>query len=161
MDPLAQEVYEQLKGRARRLLAQRPTEPLHPTELVHEAWAKLSPHRFESEAHYKAVAGTAMVQILADHARARHSAKREGIHTTLTGLARQGIDLDLVALHEGLVALQQLDQRSYDVVTLRYLGGMTVVETAEWLDLSERTVHGVWRLARVWLLEQLGVSASG
>ena len=152
---LVQEVYETLKVEARRLLSDRPTEALHPTELVHEAWARLAKHRFESEKHYKAVAALAMMHILTDHARARHSAKRKGEHVTLSALPEEHLNLDLLALHEALTKLRDLDERSYEVVILRYLGGMSAEEVAEWMGLSRRTVQNVWRLARIWLLEQL------
>jgi DNA-directed RNA polymerase specialized sigma24 family protein len=36
-----------------------------------------------------------------------------------------------------------------------------VVETAEALGLSERTVHAEWRLARAWLARQLGRQDAG
>ena len=63
--------------------------------------------------------------------------------------------LDLLALHEALTKLRELDERSYEVVILRYLGGMSAEEVGEWMGLSRRTVQNVWRLARIWLLEQL------
>jgi len=38
---------------------------------------------------------------------------------------------------------------------MRCLLGLSVPETAEALDLSERTVHAEWRLARAWLSREL------
>jgi DNA-directed RNA polymerase specialized sigma24 family protein len=38
---------------------------------------------------------------------------------------------------------------------MRCLLGLTVEETADALDVSERTVHAEWRLARAWLTREL------
>jgi len=42
---------------------------------------------------------------------------------------------------------------------MRFFGGMSVKETAEVLHISEETVLRDWRLAKVWLLRELGESA--
>ena len=154
-DVLVQRVYMELKRDAVRLLAGEEATVLRPTELVHEAWARVSAKDFESERHFKAVSSLAMVHVLADHARARGAAKRQGVHVTLSAAEGEPIDLDAVSLYEALTKLRDVDERSYQVVTLRYFGGMSVEEVAEWLGLSPRTVQMDWRMARVWLLEQL------
>jgi DNA-directed RNA polymerase specialized sigma24 family protein len=38
---------------------------------------------------------------------------------------------------------------------LRYFAGLTVQETAEAMDLSERSVKREWAFARAWLFEAL------
>ncbi len=152
---LVQVVYAALKQEARRLLQDRPTDPLQATELVHEAWARLQKHPFKSPQHYKAVASLAMVHVLTDHARARNSAKRKGEHVTLSAAGSNDLDLDLVSLYQALTQLQELDERAYRVVTLLYLGGMSIEEVSEWIGVSTRTVQMEWRMARAWLLDQL------
>jgi DNA-directed RNA polymerase specialized sigma24 family protein len=47
------------------------------------------------------------------------------------------------------------------VVELRFFGGLSVKEVAEVLKVSEETVMRDWRLAKVWLLGQLGQEAMG
>ena len=42
------------------------------------------------------------------------------------------------------------------MVELRFFGGLSVKEVAEVLRVSEETVMRDWRLAKVWLLRQLG-----
>jgi len=45
---------------------------------------------------------------------------------------------------------------------LRFFGGLSVEETAEVLKVSPETVKRDWRLARVWLLEEMaGESRDG
>ena len=49
-----------------------------------------------------------------------------------------------------------MDRRKGQVVELRFFGGLSVKEVAEVLKVSEETVMRDWRLAKVWLLRQLG-----
>jgi RNA polymerase sigma factor (sigma-70 family) len=63
--------------------------------------------------------------------------------------------LDLVAVHEALDRLAELNPRQAQVMTLRYFGGMTVPEVAKILGVSVVTVERDWRLARAWLGDQL------
>jgi len=42
------------------------------------------------------------------------------------------------------------------VVEMRFFGGLSVKEVAEVLKVSEETVMRDWRLAKVWLLRELG-----
>ena len=67
-----------------------------------------------------------------------------------------GQGLDLVAVHEALDGLAELDGRQAQVMTLRYFGGMTVPEVAAALGVSAVTVERDWRQARAWLVGQLG-----
>ena len=63
--------------------------------------------------------------------------------------------LDIVALHEALDRLTELNQRQAQVMTLRYFGGLTVPEVAAALEVSVVTVERDWRLARAWIRDQL------
>src|SRR5262245_14146355 len=75
-------VYQELRRIARqRLRHERPGHTLQPTALVHEAYMKLVDLRYvrwQSRAHFFAVAAQLMRRILVDHARARGAAKRGG-----------------------------------------------------------------------------------
>jgi DNA-directed RNA polymerase specialized sigma24 family protein len=44
-------------------------------------------------------------------------------------------------------------------VELRYFGGLSVPETAEALNVSEKTVKRDWAVARVWLRGELDQAA--
>ncbi len=63
--------------------------------------------------------------------------------------------LDVQELHDALDALAQVHERPATVITLRFLGNLTVKEVAELLDVSEGTVENDYRLARAWLRRQL------
>ena len=47
------------------------------------------------------------------------------------------------------------DARKSHIVELRYFGGLTVEETAEFLKLSQRTVEREWTAAKAWLYREL------
>jgi RNA polymerase sigma-70 factor, ECF subfamily len=68
----------------------------------------------------------------------------------------EGQGLDVVAVHEALDRLAELDGRPAQVMTLRYFGGMTFAEVATALGVSVTTIEQDWRLARAWLAGQLG-----
>ena len=58
---------------------------------------------------------------------------------------------DVVAVHEALEKLQEVDPRKVEIVNLRYFAGLTEEETAEALGLSRRTIQLEWQIARAWL----------
>ena len=54
--------------------------------------------------------------------------------------------LNIVAVHEALDRLAELNERQSQVMTLRYFGGLTVPEVAVALGVSVATVEKDWRL---------------
>lgn len=153
-------IYEDLRRLARRrILAEAPGHTLHATELVHEAYMKLSGGggpRAENRPHLMAMASRAMRQLLVDHARARRARKRGGDwkRTTLSGGAAtwEIPPEELLALD---AALEELDPRQRQVVEYRFFGGMQETEIAQALQVSERTVRRDWVKARAWLYRRL------
>lgn len=156
-------VYDQLRAMAGGYFrGQRADHTLQPTALVHEAFLKLVRHGGEdwnSQAHFCAVAATAMRQILADHADAKRAAKRGGdAHrvpledvTTPSGDRR----LDIVALDESLSLLQAADERQARIIELWFFGGLSLGHIASLLGISQRTAERDWRRARAWLNKRL------
>ncbi len=62
---------------------------------------------------------------------------------------------DVLALDEALQSLAAVDSRQERVVELRFFGGLSVNETAEVLQVSRRTVVREWKMAKLWLLQDL------
>lgn len=159
-DALLPLVYRDLEAIARGYV--HPNQSIEPRGLVHELYLRLvaSPIDARDRKHFYATAALAMRQILADRARRRRAAKRGGdaVQVTLTGLAEANRDGagDALAVDDALAKLEQLSPRQARIVELRCLVGLSVEETAEALELSERTVYAEWRLARAWLLRELG-----
>jgi RNA polymerase sigma factor (TIGR02999 family) len=160
-------IYGEMRAMAGGLFRdQGPAHTLQPTALVHEAFLKLvGPNEVEwqSRAHFFAVAAKAMRQILTDHARRRRAQKRGGDHDriTLSGLSTPVASsaFELVAFEEAIDRLSKLDERQGRIVELRFLGGLTVEEVGEVLELSVSTVEREWRMARAWLRRELSDEA--
>lgn len=158
-DRLMSLVYEQMRVLARvRAMA---NDTIQPTEIVHEAWMKLAPglDRLDNRRHFFGSAARAIRQVIADYARAARRQKRGGGVNTIAfddsvmDVAKGQVDL--VCLHDALEELRRLNPRHADVIELRALGGMTIVETAEFLGVSHSTVDSDWAMARAWLHRRL------
>jgi RNA polymerase sigma factor (TIGR02999 family) len=156
---LAPLVEAELQRLARHYLrGERPGHTLQPTALVNEAYLRLLDWRnqsWQSRAHFMGIAANMMRRILVDHARHHRCQKRGGDAVKVsmgpgqpTSLER---DPDLVALDEALTRLAELDRRKSQVVELRFFGGLSIEEAAEFLKISPRTVKREWSLAQAWL----------
>ena len=55
-----------------------------------------------------------------------------------------------------LTTLARVDARKARVIELRFFGGLSVEETAEVLQISPQSVMRDWKLARAWLVRELG-----
>jgi RNA polymerase sigma-70 factor, ECF subfamily len=157
-DALVPLVYRDLEKIA-SAYANRPGVSLEPRGLVHELYVKLAatPFNARDRKHFFTVAALAMRQILLDRARRKRARKRGGdaARVTLSDLASEDGAIDVVIVDEALRRLEELSPRQARIVELRCLVGLSVVETADVLDVSERTVHAEWRLARAWLMRAL------
>jgi RNA polymerase sigma factor (TIGR02999 family) len=114
---------------------------------------------FANRAHFLAIASRLMRQVLVDHARAKHAAKRGG-DAVQVDLSSQEVGegpriLDVLALDQVLTRLGRLDAEQERVVELRFFGGLTVEETAEALAISPATVKRSFASARAWLWREL------
>jgi RNA polymerase sigma factor (TIGR02999 family) len=156
-------VYEELRRAARRYMAhQRPDHTLQTTALVNEVYLRLVNFRevnWQDRAHFFAVCAKLMRRILIDFARSRHYQKRGGgehpVALNEALVVSRESPAGLLALDEALKALAAIDPRKNQVVELRYFGGLSVKETGEVLKVSEETVERDWRLAKLWLLQEL------
>jgi RNA polymerase sigma factor (TIGR02999 family) len=165
IDRIVPLVYEDLRRLARRQLGRGfGHESVRPTELVHEAYVKLSAGGAEAavdRAHFLAIAARAMRQVLVNEARHHKAAKRGGgwKRATLSGshwVADVDVD-ELLTLND---ALEELDPRQRQVVDCRFFGGMEEREIAEALGITERTVRRDWVKARAWLSRALSERGS-
>jgi RNA polymerase sigma factor (TIGR02999 family) len=114
---------------------------------------------WQQRAQFFALSAQIMRRILVDAARARGSYKRRGgavkVNVDEIPVLAPERDSSLVALDEALEEFVKIAPRQAKVVELRYFGGLSEEEVAEFLKTSVRTVRRDWDLAR-WLKEQLG-----
>jgi len=156
-------VYDELRALAQHMLQQeRPGHTLQATALVHEAYMRLVKQdaiEWRGRGHFFAAASQAIRRILVDHARAHRAAKRGGDadRLELAGslVASPEAGPDLIALDEALERLAQQHPRQAQIVSMRFFGGFTLQEIAEYLDVSPRCVDGDWSVARAWLRREL------
>ncbi|HEY6120519.1 MAG TPA: sigma-70 family RNA polymerase sigma factor [Pyrinomonadaceae bacterium] len=169
LDKLAPLVHSELHRLAHHYMArERPGHQLQTSALVNEAYLRLidwKKVRWQNRAHFFAVSAQLMRRILVDFARNRQYLKRGGgvlqvsLSEATTFAAERGADL--VALDEALTGLAKMDPRKGQVVEMRFFGGLTVNEVAEVLKVSDETVMRDWRMAKVWLLRELGREVDG
>jgi RNA polymerase sigma-70 factor, ECF subfamily len=169
LDALMPLVYRELKRLARRRMRRGEGGTLQTTALVHEAYLRLVDMdrvTWQDRAHFFAVSARIMRGILVDAARARQSQKRGGLPG---GRARTFTDIDLdqipdmgaeraeeiLAVHEALESLTEMDARQAQVVEMRFFVGLSVVEAAEVLKVSPQSVMRDWRLAKAWLRREI------
>ena len=168
LDKLVPLVESELRRLAHHYMGrERPGHTLQTSALVNEAYIRLIDWRnvrWQNRAHFFGVSAQLMRRILVDFARQRNYQKRGGGALQVSLAQAESIpverNLDLVALDEAIQALSQVDQRKAQVVELRFFGGLSVKEVAEVLKVSEETVTRDWRLAKVWLLRELGQESS-
>lgn len=157
-------VYSELRAIANRCVRRGSQgQTLQPTEVVHEAFARLVGQRagFQNRGHFFALAAQAMRRVLLDHARARAADKRGGPRERVTlseGIAAlESPDVDLLDLDAALTRLAQLDERQARIVELRFFAGLTLEESAEVMGISLATVKREFAFARAYLFRELQV----
>ena len=160
----ADQVVSLLYGELHRLARSRVRRAgeltlLDTTALVHESYLRIQQAGkldFADRRHFLAYAAKAMRTIAIDIARARQADRRggEALHVTLDteiGDSVAAQEDEMLRVHEALDELMDVDERLGKVVEMRYFGGLTEVEIAECLGVTERTVQRDWQKARLFL----------
>lgn len=160
LDRLLPLVYNELRRLAGSFLNREHAVSIQTTELVHEAYFRLTDQRsvdWENRGQFFAIAAQAMRRILIDAARARGTSKRDVEKISLDDAREISADIDnqLLELDAALKELAALDPDQARIVELRYFGGLTIEETAEVLNISPATVKREWSTARVWLYDRI------
>ena len=166
LDALLPLVYGELRRQAEQAMRHEAAgHTLQPTALVHEAYLRLVDQAHVSvhdRSQFFGIAARCMRQVLVDHARARHAAKRGGAQRAVTigdadAMATEPA-AEVLAVHVALERLAALDPEQARLVELRYFGGLTIEETAGVLGVSPATVKREWAIARAWLRRELSAS---
>ncbi len=158
------ETYQDLRQLARiRLSRGGRGTMLDTTALVHESYlrfANAGTLRLEDRDHFMRYASHVMRSVIVDIARANKTARRGGdaphvtLNTALGDGAGSGED-EIIRVHEALEELAALDARLVSVVEMRYFAGMSEVEMAAVLGVTDRTVRRDWEKARLLLAQAL------
>ena len=156
-------VYEELRRLAHHNMeGQRPNHTLQTTALVNEAYLRLADQtdpKWQSRAHFFAVAARAMRQILVSYARSNQAQKRGGgavkVELDEAAILSPEQSKEILDLHEALEQLESVDSRKARVVELKFFGGLNYDEIAEVLKIARRTASRDWEFARIWLYKEL------
>ena len=160
LDSLLPIVYDELRRLAASFLQREYAVSLQTTELVHEAYFKLTNQRtvdWENRGQFFAIAAQAMRRLLIDSARQRKSLKRAAEKISLEDAPTIPVedDQNLIELDRALTELEEFDEQQCRIVELRYFAGLTIDETAEVLRISPSTVKREWEFARTWLYQRM------
>jgi len=156
-------IYDELHGLASRYMeSERSGHTLQATALVHEAFARLTsgrPTPALERAQFFHAAARAMRQVLIDRARGKQRLKRAGLRVELheEPSAPDSAEpaVDVLALEEGLAALEAHEPDLARLVEMRFFAGLEPVEIAALRGQSERTVRRDLQFARAWLRRRL------
>lgn len=159
-DRAAADLYRELRRRARVSLArERCDHALSTTDLVHDVLLRLSRQRVAwcNRNQFCAAASRTMRRVLVDHARARLTRKRAGVHIEISEdvATTSPRPVDVLAVNDALAVLAAQDARLAQLVELRFFGGFTLEEAAATLAISLPTANRDWRFARAWLARRL------
>lgn len=158
-------VYKELHRKAvRAMQGERRNHTLQPTALVNEFWMKLAEQKqieISNRAHFFALAASMMRKILIDHARSRDAAKRGG-GVLLISLDKvdtpEERGFDLIALDEQMGVLKEIAPRQFQILELRFYGGLTINDMSKVLKLSPALISREIKIARSWLFARLAAS---
>jgi len=158
-------LYAQLRSLAVGFLErERRGHTLQPTDVVHEAWIRLTGRErisLASRGDFLALAAQAMRRVLVDYARTRNRDKRGGrmqrIDLELRDLQSDiGSEaLDLLDVDRALTRLQAESAELARLVELRFFAGLSLEEIAESGAQSRNTLGRRWRVARALLSSYL------
>ncbi len=158
-------LYSELRRLARsRLAAGGRQTLLDTTALVHESFLRLQNSgklQISDRDHFLAYAATTMRSIVIDFIRRRNAERRGGgaEHVTLdtqSGEIPGASDEEIMDVHNALETLAKVDPRLVQVVEMRYFTGLTDMEIASALGVTDRTVRRDWERARLLLAGMLG-----
>ena len=159
-------VYEELRLLAAQKMSQEKLgQTLQATALVHEAYLRLvegENQSWNSRGHFFKAAAEAMRRILVESARRKERLKRGGDRhrevnfqiDTIESQMNLSAD-ELMALDEALTRLAKEENALAEVVSLHCFGGLPLIQVAEIMGVSSRTVERHWSFARAWLRREL------
>lgn len=152
--------YDELKRLAHsRLWAANAHQGFATESLVHESYlrlVKLQTVDIPDRKRFFAYASKVMRSVILDAVREANAERRGSgealitLNSEIAELSAQGGDVE--AVDEALKDLQRLSPDLAALVEMRFFGGLSEVEVADALGVSERTVRREWTKARAALL---------
>lgn len=126
--------------------------------VVHESFLRfqqLGNLAVEDRLHFYRYASRVMRSVILDMARkkARDASRGDKRMVKPDGInsmeARS--DPDILDIHRALVKLEAHDAQMASIVEMKYFAGMTEMDIAESMGVTDRTVRRIWQRAKIWL----------
>jgi len=158
-------LYHELRRLAASQLAREAAgQTIQATELVHEAWLRLSGNELWRDTHhFLATAARTMRRILTDRARRTSRLKHGGdfvrVGMTCAEAASSAPEDQVLLIDEALARFEQIDPLRARVVTLKFFGDLSNQEVAVELGVTERSVERYWAFAKAWLYREVNQQA--
>ncbi len=148
--------YTELRALAARKLARHSPYPApSPTSLVHDVYTRLMGKQgvdYANDNEFFIIAAVSMRDILVE--RARHNATlkaggdRKRVPLDDVGVAVEADDQTLLDLDRLILDVKNEDPTDYQLLMLRFYGGLTEAQAAEVMGLSLRTLQRRWQYLR-------------
>lgn len=159
--PLDDLIYQQLKIMANKLMKkERNNHTLSPTDLVHEAFVKLSVSgvSFADQKHYFRTLARQMRRVLIDYARNKSRKKNKGkinnvIYTDSLGLLDTSIDFTHIS--DAIDELENMDANSAEAIDLIYFSALPQAQASDYLDVSLATLERNLKFGRAFINEYI------
>ncbi len=165
LDKVLPLVYEELRMLARSHFKESTGSDIpQATELVGMVYLRLRDRkniRFRSRNHFFWYASQMIRRILVDHLRSRLTQKRGGGVILSLDKEVEGVNLQkadaatLIALDEALTRLETLHPKQCRIIEMQNFAGMTILEIAEIMAMSQATVKREASAAKRWLFFEL------
>jgi RNA polymerase sigma-70 factor, ECF subfamily len=148
---------------ARRMAREKPDHTMQPTDLVHEAFFRLTRQENLQDASREALLAAAAVtmhRLLIDYARStryRKSLEHKGDPGPAVSEVRDknaANPLDILSLEEAMQKLAAHHPRRAKIVECRIFAGMTNKEIASAMGVSVGTIGNEWAVAKRWLQQE-------
>lgn len=158
---LTDQLYQELKACAHRILSSHNNLTLQATEVVHEACIRLieAPNSYQNKEHVYRCAAKAMRHLLIDHVRAKSAKKRDRKVLKTVAIEDLLIEVDenvgLLTIDSTLSEMGNMSERLETISELHYFAGFTQNRIAELLSISIATVERELKFTRAYLTKQL------
>lgn len=159
---IEENVYQQLRSLAHKLMKkERSGHTISPTELVHDAYLKISNYDvgFTDKKHHFRTLARQMRRLLVDYARHKNSQKQQGSINQITLTDSLGLmqsqQPDFIHISEAIDALKAIDDRSAQVVEWIYFTGLDQQKVADMLEVSLSTVQRDLQFGRAFVSDHV------
>lgn len=162
-------IYHKLKSIANKLMSkERANHTLSPTDLVHEAYLKISNSELKAESNnieksqYLFILARQMRRLLVDYGRNKSSLKKGGDYNKILYTDSLGINknqmTDFSIISQAIDELELINERCAQAIDLYYFTGITREETAKTLNVSIPTLERDLRFAKAHITQHIDES---